>query len=149
TFETTANVSASSALQEPCTEIPHVSTGTPLIELRLLEGTFSQIKSVLMDNCKKLGKSLSPEDQKVQDEIEALLLEASKTIDDDKRNAAYKRVDYLATKYVFATFPLMNRQNFFGCNNTITAGCGNEKKGVDINRGEGFFRQSDFWVKKK
>jgi hypothetical protein len=43
----------------------------------------------------------------------------------------------------------MNRQNFFGCNNTITGGCGNEKKRIDINRGEGFFRQSDFWAKKK
>jgi ABC-type transport system substrate-binding protein len=148
TFETTANVSASSDLQEPCTEVAHVSTGTPLIELRLLEGTFSQITSVKIANCKKLGKFLSPEDQAVQDKIEALLLEASTTIDDEKRNALYKQVDYLSTKYVFETFALMNRQNFFGCNNTITGGCGNEKKSIDINRGDGFFRQSDFWVRK-
>jgi len=149
TFETTANVAASSALAEPCTDVAHVSTGSPLTELRLLEGTFSLLKSVEMQNCDKLGKKLNPEDQKVQDEIEALLLEASLTLDDTKRDNLYKRVDYLATKYVFETFPLMNRQNFFGCNNTITGGCGNEKKGIDINRGEGFFRQQDFWAKKK
>jgi hypothetical protein len=63
-----------------------------------------------------------------------------------KRSDLYKQVDYLGTKYAFRTFPLMNRQNFFGCNNKITGGCGDETKGLNTNRGEGFFRVAYHWV---
>ncbi len=148
TFETTANVSASSDVTRECLVANHHSTGSGIIELRQLEGNYlnSVDNDVRLQNCAAQGKDFSPADKEVQDQLNALLEEAASTIDDAARNALYKQVDYLGTKFVFETFPLMNRQNFFGCNNNITGGCGDETKGIDTNRGEGFFRVADHWV---
>ena len=149
TFITTANVSESSAEMEKC-EIHHMSTGTGIVQQRQLEGDrHSKNGGAFFRLCLEQGNDpLSPDDQVAQDQIDAWLDEAAATVDEAKRIELYKQVDYLSTKMVFQTFALQNRQNFFGCNNTITGGCGDETEGININRGEGFFRQSDFWVKK-
>ena len=149
TFITTANVSESSAEMEKC-QIHHMSTGTGIVQQRQLEGDrHTRNGGAFFRLCLEQGNDpLSADDQAIQDQIDQWLDEAAATVDESKRVELYKKADYLSTKYVFQTFALMNRQNFFGCNNTITGGCGNEKTGVIINRGEGFFRQSDFWVKK-
>ncbi|MDP6718192.1 MAG: ABC transporter substrate-binding protein [Pirellulaceae bacterium] len=149
TFETTTNVSASSDVMAKC-ETHQQSTGSGIVAQRQLEGNYhSRGSGNYPRRCAEEGNDpYSPEDQAIQDQLDDLLDQAAATVDEATRAALYNEADKLGTKYAFATFPLMNRQNFFGCNNTITGGCGNEDDGLNINRGEGFFRQEDFWVKK-
>jgi len=148
-FETTTNVSASSDVMNKC-ETHQQSTGSGIVSHRQLEGNYhSKGSGAYPRKCAELGHDpLVAADQAIQDQLDKLLDDAAATVDPDARATLYNEADKLGTQYAFATFPLMNRQNFFGCNNKITGGCGNEDEGININRGEGFFRQSDFWVKK-
>ena len=93
--------------------------------------------------CKDKGQALGPENQAIQDSIDAQFKKASATTDPAIQAEAYKAAQRLALENAWIYNPSMHRVNYVGCYTPNTGGC-------DVNPfwAHGFWHTQDFWVKK-
>jgi ABC-type transport system substrate-binding protein len=92
--------------------------------------------------CKDKGQALGPENQAIQDSIDAELKAASATTDPALQSKAYQNVQRIALENAWIYNPSMHRVNYMGCYTPNTGGC-------DTNPfwAHGFWHTQDFWTR--
>ena len=107
-----------------------------------LEGELAGWGNVWAEKDQCLDKHSPDYQQDVQDEIDALFLEAQATTDADIQTAAWKKVQRVALENAWGRFPSMHRVNYIGCHTPTTGGCDEDPFWA-----HGFWHSQDFWVK--
>ena len=92
--------------------------------------------------CKDKGHRLGPENQAIQDSIDAELKRASGTTDPAIQVEAYQNVQRIALENAWIYNPSMHRVNYMGCYTPTTGGCDENPFWA-----HGFWHSQDFWVK--
>lgn len=144
TFKVVANAAERLAVVEQCQT--HINqTGGGMVAPHDMEGILlsNSTGNISGRVCHDKGHKFSPEDAKVQDEIDRLLNLATQQVDMAKAVEIYKQVQRLALHNLWQYVPAMLRVNYIGCHMPTTGGCETNPM-----RGDGFIRPGDFWRKK-
>jgi ABC-type transport system substrate-binding protein len=143
-FTVVSNAAERAAVMEQCqTHITQTGSGAlapHYMEINLYSSGQNNVSARL---CKDKGHQFSPEDAKVQAELDRLLDQAARQTDLDQAIELYKQVQQVALKNLWAYVPTLLRVNYIGCHMPSTGGCE-----ANPMRGDGFIRPADFWVKK-
>lgn len=142
-FKIVSNAAERQAVMEQCQT--HVTqTGSGMLAPHFMEGSLlsSGASNVSTTACKDKHK-LSPEDAKVQAELDRLLNEATQQATLDQAIEMYKEVQRIALENLWQYVPLMLRVNYVGCHIPTTGGCE-----TNPTYGDGFVRAGSFWLKK-
>ena len=92
--------------------------------------------------CKDKGQKLTPENQAIQDALDAEFRRAQGTIDPAEQAAAYQAAQRIALGNAWIYNPSMHRVNYMGCHMPTTGGCDENPFWA-----HGFWHSQDFWVK--
>lgn len=142
-FKIVSNAAERLAVVEQCqTHINQTGAGMVAphdMEVILLSSSTNNISANV---CKDKGHKFSPDDAKVQAELDRLLTLANQQSDLTKAFEMYKQAQRLALEQLWQYVPALLRVNYVGCHIPTTGGC-------DANpmRGDGFIRPGDFWRK--
>ena len=143
-FTIVSNAAERAAVMEQCqTHVTQTGSGAlapHYMEINLYSTGQNNVSARL---CKDKGHQFSPEDAKVQAELDRLLDQAAQQPDIGKAVEVYKQVQQVALKNLWAYVPAMLRVNYIGCHIPTAGGCETNPM-----RGDGFVRPGDFWVKK-
>ena len=93
-------------------------------------------------NLCKDQQTLTPENQAIQDSLDALFREAQATTDPGEQAEAYQKVQRIALENAWIYNPSMHRVNYMGCHTPSTGGCDQNPFWA-----HGFWHSQDFWVK--
>lgn len=143
TFKVVANATERLAVNEQCQT--HINqTGSGMVAPHDMEGVLlsTGTTNISARVCFDKGHKFSPNDAKVQADMDRLLNQATQQTDLSKALEIYRQVQRLALEQVWLYVPILLRINYIGCHIPTTGGC-------DTNpmRGDGFIRVGDFWRK--
>lgn len=142
-FQVLTNNAQVAALLDACATHIHQTGSGILLPHFLVTSLDTRLGNRPVGICKDKGSGLSPENQKIQDQLDSLFAKANLEFDDVKRADLYKQAQRVALQYVWGYVPAMLRVNYVGCYAPSTGGCDSNP-----HRGDGFVRNGDFWVKK-